>query len=113
MANAVTTPGAGVHEPRPGKRNGVSMVVSIIIFTIVVALWLAIGWYGITKSGGIDELWDRFRDLPLIAQGIGGLLLLPWVLAVWVAQTAWPLWSKFLLNGAFVVWTVFAFFPRR
>jgi len=106
MANAVTT-------PRTGKRNGVSMAVSIIIFAIVVAFWLAIGWYGITKSGGISELWERFRDLPLLAQGVGGLLLLPWVLAVWVAQTAWPLWSKVLLNAAFVVWTVVAFFPRR
>lgn len=113
MANAVTTPGASVQEPRAAKRNGVSMAVSIIIFAIVVGLWLAIGWYGITKAGGIDELWERFRDLPLLAQGVGGLLLLPWVLAVWVMQTAWPLWSKVLLNTAFVVWTVVAFFPRR
>lgn len=113
MANLATTPDISVRQQRAGKRNVVSMAVSIVIFIIVVALWLAISWFSITRSGGTDELWTRFRDLPLIAQGVGGLLLLPWVLAVWVAQTAWPLWSKILLNASFVAWTVIAFFPRR
>jgi hypothetical protein len=89
------------------------MAVSIVIFLIVIVLWLGIGAAAISRGGGIDEVWDRFRDLPLIAQGVGWLLLLPWVLAVWITQTGWPVWSKAIIEASLIAFTIVAFFPRR
>jgi hypothetical protein len=86
---------------------------SLVIYPIVVGLWLAFGVTLLIDSGRVDALWDRLRDWPLVVEGVVWLLFLPWVVAIWVWQSGWPLVARLAVDAGLAVATLFAFLPRR
>ena len=86
---------------------------ALVIYPVVVGLWLAFGATLLVDPGSLVDLWERFRDRSLVVRGVVGLLLLPWVIAVWVWQTDWPLALRLVLDAGLAWATLYAFFPRR
>jgi hypothetical protein len=80
---------------------------------VVLGLWIAFGAALLVDSAGIGDLWDRFRDWPILAQMIVGLFLLPWVVATWVWQTGWADWLRVAIVVVIALVTIGAFAPRR
>src|SRR5687767_200131 len=66
-------------------------ILNIISFPLLVILWLAFGFAAVRNPGRLDNLWRRFRTLPLVVQLLAWLLLFPLVLALWIWQASWPL----------------------
>jgi hypothetical protein len=104
-------------QPMPGApgsaKVGPIRPNPIGVYAVVVALWLAFAVALLVSSGSLVDLWDRYRDWPLVAQGAAGLLLLPWVVALWVWQTDWPLAVRLVLDAGLAWATLYTFFPRK
>jgi hypothetical protein len=73
------------------------MAVTVGFAVLVVVGWLAFAYVAFGTPQGLAGAWAAVRALPLVAQLLVWLLLLPWMLALWVFQTGWPLWVRVLL----------------
>jgi hypothetical protein len=83
-----------------------------IAFIVFAGLWLAFGAALIWSQGSLDAAWQWFRDLPLIAQALAGLLLLPAVAALWVWETTWPIVLRLIVVAGLAGWSLLIFVPR-
>ncbi len=63
-------------------------VLNIISFPLLVILWLAFAFAALHNPTRLDNLWQRFRTLPLVVQLLTWLLLFPLVLALWIWQAS-------------------------
>lgn len=84
-----------------------------VVYPIVVGLWIAFAAMLAFDPGRLVDLWDRFRDWPLLVQGVVTLLLFPWVVATYVWQTGWPTALRLAIDAVVAVAILVAFFPRR
>jgi hypothetical protein len=66
-------------------------VITTIAFPGLVCAWLVFGYVAARNPAGLAGLWPRFRRWPLVAQLLAWVLLLPVVLAIWIAHESWPL----------------------
>ena len=101
-----------VYPAEGGARAGHVRLNPIGVYAVVVALWLAFGVALLVSSGGLADLWERYRDWSLAIQGVVALLLVPWVVALWIWQTDWPLALRLILAAGLAWVTLYAFFPR-
>ena len=76
-------------------------------FAILTLSWLDFG------AALLGTVWQLFRGLPLVAQIVLGLLLLPVVLGLWIWQTPWPLWIRVVLVIGLGFATIYTFFSRQ
>lgn len=83
-----------------------------ILFGIFALLWIAFGAALIWNQGGIDQLWQTIRGLPLIAQGAAWLLLLPVMAGLWVWESTWPLIVRLIVVLGIAGWNLLVFLPR-
>lgn len=82
-------------------------VRSYVWFAGMVSLWTAFGLVALVSVGRLADLWDWVTGLPLVAEIAVWIAALPWVLGLWVSQTAWPEWLKIVLVLSFAVgWTI-------
>jgi hypothetical protein len=105
-------PSRAVYPAEGGAKASHVRLNPIGVYAVVVSLWLAFGAALLVSSGSLADLWERYRDWPLVIQGVVALLLLPWVVATWIWQTDWPLALRLILAAGLAWVTLYAFFPR-
>lgn len=88
-------------------------IISFGSFGILSLLWLGFGAALLFNQALLDTVWQLFRGLPLILQGLFGLLLLPVVLGLWIWETSWPLWIRLILVIGLGWATLYTFFPKQ
>jgi hypothetical protein len=89
------------------------MVFNVAVFALFTSLWVAVAVLVISRPNTLDQTWENFRSLPLIAQGVLGFLFLPVVAGVWVWETSWPLVIRLALLATLAWWNIYVFFPFR
>lgn len=106
--------GEGAGAPaRPARREGrMEPIIDIVAFGIFALLWLAFAAALIWSQGSLDQAWAWFGGLPLIVQGVVGLLFLPVVVGLWIWETAWPEVVRLVLVGGVAVVNLYLFLPR-
>jgi hypothetical protein len=98
----MTTTTTQRHPTRAGGGTGG-------LFTVLWLLFLAVL---IFDPGRLDAVWLWFRDLPVVAQVAGWIILLPLVLALAIWQAPWALWVRVTLIVLLAVANI-ATFSRR
>jgi hypothetical protein len=112
MGTTTTTASTGTTD---GGRRGIveRLLQPYVVFPIVVLLWLAFGAALVLDPGALDSLWHAIRGLWLPLQAAVWLLALPWVIGLWIWQSAWAPWLRLLLVAGLAAATVYAFYPHR
>lgn len=82
-----------IDKPKPGGSMGVT--ISFALF--VVAGWIVFVYFTLAGPDGLAGAWISVRALPFMVQLLMWLLLLPWMLALWIANTGWPAWLRVML----------------
>jgi len=88
-------------------KAGGSMFVTVVFAAFIVIGWFVFAYFAFAVPGGLLGAWASVRALPLVVQLVVWLLFLPWMLALWVFQTGWPLWLRVLLVLGFV-WVTYS-----
>ena len=88
-------------------------VINIIAFPGLVIAWLVFGLVAMRTPEGLAGLWPRFRRWPLVVQLLAWVLLLPVVLAIWIAHEAWPLILRLPLVLGLAWVSLYLMFPVR
>jgi len=91
----------------------INTLISFGSFGILSILWLGFGAALVFDQALLAMTWQLFRGLPMIAQIVLGLLLLPVVLGLWIWQTPWPLWIRLILVIGLGFATLYTFFPKQ
>lgn len=87
-------------------------IINLTAFIILTVLWLAFGAALLLNPAALDSVWLWFQGLPLVAQILLGLLLLPVTLGLWIWESAWPLVLRLVLVIGLALVTEYMFFPR-
>lgn len=103
---------AATRDDVPRETTRRSMVMNYIFFGVAIVMWLSIAAALVLNPGALRDLWQSFRGMPLVAQGVGWVLLLPWMAAVWLWQVAWPAWLRLTLIVGLAWINLVMFFPR-
>ena len=56
-----------------------------------------VGNRGVFAPEAIDAFWESVRGLPWWLEGPIWFLTLPWMIGLWVWQSSWDLWLRFVL----------------
>jgi hypothetical protein len=74
----------------------------------IVVGWLVFAYLAFVSPGGLAGAWAFVRALPVLVQLLLWLLFLPWMIALWIAQTGWPVWLRVLLvvGLAWATWSM-------
>jgi hypothetical protein len=87
-------------------------VVNLVAFAVLGLLWLAFGAAALLNPEMLDDIWQSFQNWPPVFQLIVGLLVLPVALGLWIWETSWPFFLRFILVVGLAYVTVYLFFPR-
>lgn len=87
-------------------------LVAVSAFALFVVLWAAFVVALVVSQGSIDAVWEWLRGLPMVAQAVVGLALLPVVAGLWVWETGWPVAVRLIIVGGLAVATLYTFLPR-
>jgi hypothetical protein len=90
-----------------------NMVINIGAFVILGLLWLGFAAALIFNQAILDNVWQSFRGLPWVVQGVIWLLVLPVTAGLWIRETSWPLWLRLVLVIGLGWVTIYTFFPRK
>ena len=88
-------------------------IINFGSFGILSILWLGFGAALLFNQALLETTWHLFRGLPIVAQALLGLLLLPVILGLWIWQTPWPLWICLILVIGLGWATLYTFFPKH
>jgi hypothetical protein len=107
-------PGASVAGTASdvGRKSRMEPFVNVTAFTVFALLWAAFAAALIWSQGSLDQTWQWIGSLPLIAQGVLWLLLLPIVAGLWVWETTWPFVVRLVVVGGLGFMNLYVFFPR-
>lgn len=90
-----------------------NLVISIGAFIVLGVLWLGFGAALALNQTALDTVWQALRGLPLVAQVLVWLLVLPVTAGLWIWEMPWPAWLRLILVAGLGVATLFVFFPRK
>ena len=108
-ASLTTTAGS-----KPKKRaTKMEQLFNVSVFAVFLVLWAAFAYALAANQGGLDQVWQSIRDLPLIVQGLVWLLFLPVTIGLWIWETTWPLVVRLPLVVAIAGWNLWMFFPKE
>lgn len=86
-----------------GSRGGSGLFIVLwLLFLIVLAV----------EPTRLDTVWALFRDLPVIAQVVGWVLLLPIVVGLAIWQAPWALEVRVTLILALAFANIIVFSPK-
>lgn len=80
------------------------------LFTL---LWLVFLAVLIFDPARLDAVWTWFRELPVVGQVAGWVLLLPLVVALAVWEAPWALWIRVTLVIVLAVANLIVFAPKN
>jgi hypothetical protein len=89
------------------------MNINIGAFAILTILWLGFAAALIFNQALLDTVWQTFRGLPWILQGMLWLLVLPVTAGLWIWESSWPLGLRLVLVIGLGWVTIYTFFPRQ
>lgn len=92
-----------VGKAKPGG----SMAVTIAFAVFIIVGWLVFAYLAFVSPHGLAGAWESVRALPLVLQLVIWLLLLPWMMALWITQTGWPMWLRVVLVLG-LVWVTYS-----
>ena len=96
-----------------GLGNGIGwMAENGVLFGIFALIWIAFAVGLIWSQGSLDQAWATVRGLPLIAQGVVWLLLLPAMAGLWIWETTWPIIVRLVLILGIAGWNLLVLLPR-
>src|SRR5690242_6359091 len=108
MSTTVETSKSGsLGEAR--KKGAPEVTFNFAVFLLFSAMWVAFAVALTTNRGSLDEVWSNFRELPLIGQGLLGLLFLPVLAGLWIWETSWPYLIRLVLVTGLAWWNIFIF----
>ena len=93
-------------------RRPMDNLMGLIAFGILGALWIAFGVAIVIGQGSLDDAWRWLQSLPLVAQVIVWVLLLPVTAGLWVWETTWPFIVRLVVVGGLAFATLYTFFPK-
>jgi hypothetical protein len=99
-------------EAPPRVKGRKIPVMNYVFFGIAIVMWLGIAAALLLNPDTLREVWTSFRGVPLIVQGIGWLLLLPWMAAVWLWSVSWLAWVRLTLIVGVAWVNLMMFYPR-
>ena len=88
-------------------------IINIGSFAILSILWLGFGTALIFNQAILHTVWQALRSLPIVAQAVVWLLLLPVTLGLWIWETSWPVWIRVILVIGLGFATIYTFFPKQ
>jgi len=100
-------------KTKGNKRAGrMEQLFNVFVFVVFLVLWAAFAYALAGNHGGLDQVWQSIRDLPLILQALVWLLFLPVTIGLWIWESAWPLIVRLPLVVAIAGWNLWMFFPK-
>lgn len=75
-------------------------------------LWLIFFAVLVLEPARLDVVWAWFRDLPVIGQVVGWVVLLPLMLGLLIWQAPWAPWLRVILIVLLALGTVMTFSSR-
>jgi hypothetical protein len=113
FAALAATDSRAARDARPDLRRA-----AVVFWMLVVIVgWSAIGYLALGYPGGLEAVWWWALDQMVAVQAAMWLLLLPWMGALWIAQTSWPGWLQTVVIISLMLLTVglslMQFSPRR
>jgi hypothetical protein len=99
--------GIGVADVAGKAKSGGSMAQMVVWAAFIALGWLVFAYLAFATPGGLPGAWASIRALPLLVQLVLWLLFLPWMIALWIAQTGWPGWLRVLLVVA-LLWVTYS-----
>jgi hypothetical protein len=111
----MTTNASVEPTAKPEAKKGattIEQLFNVFVFVVFLALWAAFAYALVANQGGLDQVWNSVRGLPLIAQAVVWLLFLPVTIGLWVWETAWPLIVRLPVVMAIAGWNLWMFFPK-
>lgn len=87
-----------------------TLIGNIIVYVTCLILSGLVVWQ--IAHGQASVTWHWFRGFPLVVQLILALVFLPWLAALWVWQSAWPVMLRALVTAGIMLFVLVAFFPR-
>ncbi len=91
----------------------INRMINYFAFAVLALLWIGFGAALLFNQEMLNTVWQSFRGLPLVAQLLAGLLLLPVVLGLWIWQMPWAIWLRLILVAGLAWVTIYTFFPRK
>lgn len=77
---------------QPGRELG-----GVAWFTLMVGMWSAFSTLLIASPETLRDVWSWLTGLPLAAEVVMWILLLPWALALAAWQSSWDEWIRLLI----------------
>ena len=90
-----------------------NMLINIGAFAILTLLWLGFAAALIFNQAILDTVWQSLRALPFVVQAVIWLLVLPVAVGLWICESSWPLWIRFILLIGLGWVTIYTFLPRK
>jgi hypothetical protein len=87
-------------------------IINVSAFAIFAVLWIGFAVALVASQGSLDAVWEWLRGLPLVAQGIVWLLLLPVTAGLWAWESGWPFVVRLVVVGGLASVSLYLFFPR-
>jgi hypothetical protein len=66
----------------------------------------------VANPGGIDDVYETLRGLPVVVQAVVWLLFLPVMAGLWIWETTWPMVVRLALVVGLAGWNLLVFLPR-
>lgn len=83
-------------------------VLSTYAIAIFVILWVGFAIALVANREWLDSLWNWVRALPLAAEIIVWAVFLPGVVGLWIWESSWPIFVRWLAFAGIVGWTLLA-----
>jgi hypothetical protein len=83
-----------------------------MVLLLSVVLWVLVLVALVFRPVLVSEWWEGFRRTSRVVRVVGWVALLPWVLAVWIFESEWPVWSRVILIVALVWINLYTFGQR-
>ena len=93
------------------KKKEAPVLQTIAWAVVIAAGWAGFAWMATVMPGGMDVAWTWVRALPMAAQLALWLLLLPWMAALWLSQTALAPWLRWVLIAGLALATLWSALP--
>jgi hypothetical protein len=84
-----------------------------VAFFVCVVLWVVMAGGIVFTPDTVDSIWQSIREMTWWLQVPAWILLLPWMLGLWVWESSWPLWARFLALATIALVNLISFYPRK
>ena len=86
----------------------VPRVMSTYAVVVFVVLWLGFAAALIVNPECLDQLWNWVGALPLVVEVIVWILFLPIMVGLWIWESSWPTFIRWVGFAGIVGWTLLA-----